>query len=752
MKSKLGSMDQDSLLSLCLGVLVAINKPLHVSNMKIADNALKILTKRYLAPGETWEDLCDRVAHKVAGDETSEKARTAWKKHYKELMLSLDFLPNSPTLRNFGRNQGCGSACFVLPLEDSRKSIFKTLADAVDVQAYGGGTGMSFSRLRPKGDRVNSTGGKASGPLSFMKIFDITIGDVIQQGGTRSGANMGVLRIDHPDIEGFISAKNQEGELKNFNLSVGITDAFMNALEKKQHYDLVFNGEVYKTLAARDVWDAIVAGAWRNGEPGIVFLDTINRHNPLKPLGVIEATNPCGEQPLLAYSSCNLGSINLARMIKGPWVTGQAEIDQEKLRKTIQLAVRFLDSVISVNNYPIPEIEAMTKKTRQIGLGIMGFADMCIKLHIRYGSIESIKLAKDIMSFIYQTADATSIELGQEKGAAPVYEEYDIPNSKRRNSTLTTVAPTGTLSLIANCSSGCEPNFAFNYTKECLEGEKLDMMPAVVQEWHAKNKDKTLPEYFVTMQDVSIEQHIMVQASFQTSGVDSGVSKTVNAPYSTDKKEVSGAFFQAWKTGCKGITFYRDGSRDRQALYTDAGETEGKTEDTLRRGELKHRPRATTGPSLKMKTACGKLYVDPHFDGDSVVEVFIRTVGGGCAANTKALGVLISYCLRAGISLEKIIRSMKSIHCPACTKAISAGKDVEVNSCAAGMGKGLEIAMQNADMWREVARRIEDADIYFNGRMNSKAKNTSCPDCGAMIRRAEGCMVCANAECGWTRC
>ncbi len=221
--------------------------------MKIADNALKILKKRYLAPGETWEDLCDRVAHKVAGDETSEKARTAWKKHYKELMLSLDFLPNSPTLRNFGRNQGCGSACFVLPLEDSRKSIFKTLGDAVDVQAYGGGTGMSFSRLRPKGDRVNSTGGKASGPLSFMKIFDITIGDVIQQGGTRSGANMGVLRIDHPDIEGFISAKNQEGELKNFNLSVGITDAFMNALEKKQHYDLVFNGEVYKTLAARDV-------------------------------------------------------------------------------------------------------------------------------------------------------------------------------------------------------------------------------------------------------------------------------------------------------------------------------------------------------------------------------------------------------------------------------------------------------------------------------------------------------------------
>lgn len=720
--------------------------------MKIADNALKILKKRYLASGETWEDLCDRVAHKVAGDEKSAKDQAAWKKHYKELMLNLDFLPNSPTLRNFGRNQGCGSACFVLPVEDSRKSIFKALSDAVDVQAYGGGTGMSFSSLRPKGSHINSTGGKASGPVSFMKIFDITVGDVIKQGGTRSGANMGVLRIDHPDIEEFITAKKREGELKNFNLSVGITDAFMNAVENDRNYDLVFDGKVYKTLEAREVWDFIVAGAWRNGEPGIVFLDTINRNNPLKPLGVIEATNPCGEQPLLPYSSCNLGSINLAQMIKGEWVADQAEVDWEKLRRTVQIAVRFLDSVISVNNYPIPEIEQMTRKTRQIGLGIMGFADMCIKLHIRYGSIESIKLAKDIMGFIYQTADEVSLELGREKGAVPVYEEYDFANSKRRNSTLTTVAPTGTLSLIANCSSGCEPNFAFSYTKECLEGEKLDMMPAVVQEWYAKNKGKTLPEYFVTTQDVSIEQHIEVQAALQTSGVDSGVSKTINAPNHIDQNKVSEAFFQAWKTGCKGITFYRDGSRDRQALYTDAGEAEGKTKDTLRRGELKHRPRATTGPSLKMKTACGKLYVDPHFDSDGVCEVFIRTVGGGCAANTKALGVLISYCLRAGISLEKIIRSMKSIHCPACTKAISAGKDVEVNSCAAGMGKGLEIAMQNVDLWRKVARRIEDADIYFNGKMNSKAKNTSCPDCGAMIHRAEGCMVCANAECGWTRC
>lgn len=719
--------------------------------MKVTDNALKILEKRYLAPGESWEDLCARVAHKVAGDEDNADSRTLWQEQYKQLMLNLDFLPNSPTLRNFGRNEGCGSACFVLPLKDSRKSIFKALSDAVDVQAYGGGTGMSFSNLRPKGEGINSTGGKAAGPVSFMKIFDITIGDVIKQGGTRSGANMGILRIDHPDIEEFIAAKNREGELKNFNLSVGINDEFMEAVENDQQYDLVFNNKVFKTLAARDVWETIVTGAWKNGEPGIVFLDTINRNNPLEPLGQIEATNPCGEQPLLPYGSCNLGSINLSQMIKGEWVDGKAEIDWEKLRKTTQIGVRFLDSVISVNTYPISEIKEMTAKTRQIGLGIMGFADMCIKLYIRYGSDQSIDLAKEIMTFIYNTAHETSVQLGRKKGVAPVFEEYSLPNPKRRNSALTTVAPTGTISLIANCSSGCEPNFAFNYTKECLGGEKLSMMPAVVREWHKTKGGDVLPDFFITTKDVSIEQHIMVQAALQTSGVDAGVSKTINAPHDTDVNQVSEAFFLAWKSGCKGITFYRNGSRAWQALYTDEKKVSEKKEP-LKRGELKLRPRATTGPSLKMKTACGKLYVDPHFDSDGVVEVFIRTVGGGCAANTKALGVLISYCLRAGISLEKIIRSMKSIHCPACTKAISAGKDVEVNSCAAGMGKGLEVAMQNADIYRHVAKQIEGADTYFNGQMTTKAKNTTCPDCGAMVHRAEGCMVCANAECGWTRC
>ena len=720
--------------------------------MKVSKNALKILQKRYFAPGETWEKLCHRVANKVAGDEKKSKDREKWEKEYYRLMLNLDFLPNSPTLRNFGRNEGCGSACFVLPLEDSRRSIFKTLSDAVDVQAYGGGTGMSFSRLRPKGERISSTGGIASGPLSFMEIFDFTIGDIIQQGGTRQGANMGVLRVDHPDIESFLAAKAIEGTLKNFNLSVGIKDDFMNAVKNEEDYDLVFAGKVYKKVSAVELWEKIVDGAWENGEPGIVFLDTINRNNPLQPMGEIEATNPCGEQPLLPYCSCNLGSINLSQMVKGDWIQGGAEIDWKRLRKTVKTAIRFLDSVISVNNYPIAEIKEMTLKTRQVGLGIMGFADMCIKLHIRYGSGESISLAKEIMSDIYTVANETSVALGKEKGLASAYEEYPLSGPKRRNGTLTTVAPTGTLSLIANCSSGCEPNFAFDYTKVCLEGENLDIVPAVVREWYLKEKSESLPEFFVTTKDVSIEEHIMVQAAFQTNGVDSGVSKTINAPYDTEKSEISKAFFKAWEMGCKGITFYRDGSRAVQALTIRKLPTEAEEAQVLVRGALKHRPRATTGPSLKMKTACGKLYVDPHFDKDGIVEIFIRTVGGGCAANTKAMGILLSYCLRAGIPPEKIIGSMKSIHCPACTKAISSGKDVEVNSCAAGMGKGLEVALAYGNIYREVARRIEDADVHFNEDNPEGMKNMICPDCGATVHRAEGCLICSNTECGWTRC
>jgi ribonucleoside-diphosphate reductase alpha chain len=722
--------------------------------MKITDNAQKVLEKRYFAEGENWEKLCERVALKVSSDEKDKQNRAKWLDNYFQLMYNLYFLPNSPTLRNFGRNNGCGSACFVLPIEDSRRSIFKTLSDAVDVQAYGGGTGMSFSNLRPKGDKINTTGGKASGPVSFMGIFDYTIGDIIKQGGTRHGANMGILRVDHPDIERFIDAKKEEGVLKNFNLSVGITNEFMKAVENDASFNLVFNGRIYNQIKALRVWDKIIEGAWGNGEPGIVFLDTINHLNPLSPVGKIEATNPCGEQPLLPFSSCNLGSINLSQMIKGQWVEQKADIDWELLKRTVQHAVRFLDSVISVNSYPISEIEKMTLLTRQIGLGIMGFADICIKLYISYGSKKSLELAKQVMQFIYNEALETSIALGEEKGVAPAYESYTFNCKPKRNGALTTIAPTGTLSVIADCSSGCEPHFAFNYTKECLEGEKLSMLPKVMREWYQHNGHQPLPSYFVSSNDISVKEHIQIQSAFQKNGIDAAVSKTINAPNETTKEDVSDAFIMAWKHGCKGITFYRDGSRDVQALYTAETEKKYSQNGNLARGELKKRPRATTGPSMKMQTACGRLYVDSHFDKDGPIEVFIATQGGGCAANTKALGILLSYCLRSGIPPRRIIRSMQAIHCRACTRGRMAGRKVEVNSCAAGMGKALEVAIENGDLFCEAAQRTEDADSFFNGwdQRKPEKKKLRCPDCKSEVHKAEGCVICSNMECGWSRC
>jgi ribonucleoside-diphosphate reductase alpha chain len=718
------------------------------TRVTLTANAQRILAKRYLGPGEDWEQLCRRVARTVAADEVDDGARGRWRDRYLELLMALDFLPNTPVLSNFGRNKGCGSACFVLPVDDSRRSIFETLADAVDIQAYGGGTGMSFSRLRPSGDPVQSTGGRASGPLSFIRIFDHTIGDTIRQGGIRRGANMGILRIDHPDIDRFITAKAREGDLRHFNLSVGITDTFMQAVDHDREFDLTFQGRVYATVSARGLWDRLIRSAWENGEPGVVFLDTINRFNPLRPLGEIEATNPCGEQPLMGYGSCTLGSVNLSRMVTGDWTAGRGRLDTGRLTDTVRVAVRFLDSVVSVNPYPLAVLGEFAHRTRQIGLGVMGFADACIKLGVRYGSAASLELVKEIMPLVAATARETSEALADEKGAAPVYDEVDMGMTRRRNATLTSIAPTGTLSLLADCSSGCEPHFAFSYQRSGGDDGPMEMLPAVARQWRERHPDGNLPPVFVTAGDVSLEDHVRVQAAFQNSGVDAGVSKTINAPYDTRPEAVGRAFQQAWQLGCKGLTFYRDGSRQTQVLATGSRPVGA----DLPRGELKGRPRATVGPSLKMKTACGSLYVDPHFDADGIIEVFIRTVGGGCEANTRALGILMSYCLRAGIPADRMIRTLKSIHCRACTKAISAGKDVEVTSCVAGMGKGLEVALKSVDLFREAARETIAADHLFNGRDPLRSEAAACPDCGHALNRTEGCLICPNPGCGWNRC
>lgn len=725
---------------------------------KLTQNAITTLEKRYFAEGENWEALCDRVAQKVASAEETPEAATEWKPLFKQAMLNLDFLPNSPTLRNFGRNNGSGSACFVLPIGDSRKSIFKTLGDAVDVQAFGGGTGFNFSNLRPSGSNIASTGGQASGPISFMTIYDHTIGDIIKQGGTRNGANMGILRVDHPDIERFLVAKREEGLLKNFNLSVGVTDEFMLAVKNDKPFELRFKGEVHRTVPARRIWGKIVEGGWLNGEPGIVFLDTINKTNPLAPVGEIEATNPCGEQPLLPYSSCNLLSINLSNHCKGDWLNGDGDVDWEKLKTSVRTAVRFLDNVITVNTYPIPEIEEVSTATRQIGLGLMGFADLCIKLHVRYGSAESVELAKRVQWFMYEEAHATSVDLGKEKGMAPVFEQYEgFPVESRRNGALTTIAPTGTLSLIANCSGGCEPHFALEFIKECLDGEKMDMSPQVVKDWKAYHGiDAELPDFFVTSSEVSVEEHIAVQAAFQNNGIDSAVSKTINAPNGATRQDVSEAFTMAWEMGCKGITFYRDGSRDVQALYTENGQKKpGEvSKDGLARGEIKVRERATAGPSFQIQTACGKMYVDPHFSSEELIEVFIRTIGGGCEANAEALGRIISLARRGGVHEKMIARTLKQVQCRACMKS----SRTEVTSCAAGIGRAIEMALEQKEAHMAAATAMEKANGSFSainrpkgdGAAKKEKLGNTCPKCGATVYMSSGCRECV--ECGWSKC
>ncbi|OGN91611.1 MAG: ribonucleoside-diphosphate reductase, adenosylcobalamin-dependent, partial [Chloroflexi bacterium RBG_13_50_10] len=531
-----------------------------ISGIKLSDNALRVLERRYLAKDgegrvtETPQAVFRRVARHIASAELTYNPQadvSLCGEAFYQLMENLEFLPNSPTLMNAGRELGQLSACFVLPIEDSMESIFDAVKYTALIHKSGGGTGFSFSRLRPERDRVGSTGGIASGPVSFMRVFDTTT-DVIKQGGMRRGANMAILNVEHPDILRFIEAKDNSEALTNFNLSVAVSDEFMKAVENGTDYNLVNprTGEVVDKLNAREVFEKVVDMAWRTGDPGVVFIDEINRYNPTPQLGKIESTNPCGEQPLLPFESCNLGSINLSNMVTDK--DGQPCIDYDKLSKTVKLAVRFLDNVIEVNQFPLPEIEKMTKTTRKIGLGVMGFADMLIQLGIPYDSEQGLAAAEEIAHFISAEADKASIELAEERGVFPAFQGsiYDTPDGPRfRNASRTTIAPTGSLSIIANCSSGIEPLFALSYVRHILEGEEFIEVNPYFEEAAKKGgfysaqlmkqlaegkrlKDiEEVPEeikrLFVTSHDISPEWHVKMQAVFQKF-TDSAVSKTVN--------------------------------------------------------------------------------------------------------------------------------------------------------------------------------------------------------------------------------
>jgi ribonucleoside-diphosphate reductase alpha chain len=738
-----------------------------ISGIKLSDNALRVLERRYLTKDgegrviETPQELFRRVARHIASAELIYNPKvdvSLYEEAFYQLMETLEFLPNSPTLMNAGRELGQLSACFVIPIEDSMESIFDAVKYTALIHKSGGGTGFSFSRLRPERDRVGSTGGIASGPVSFMRAFDATT-DVIKQGGMRRGANMAILNVDHPDILKFIAAKEDQEALTNFNLSVAVTDEFMKAVEKGTDYNLVNprTGEVTDKLNAKEVFDKIVDMAWRTGDPGVVFIDEINRHNPTPKLGKIESTNPCGEQPLLPFESCNLGSINLSKMVADK--DGQPYIDYDKLSQTVKLAVRFLDNVIEVNQFPLPEIAEMTKTTRKIGLGVMGFADMLIQLGIPYDSEQGLVVAEEIAHFISAEADKASIELAQERGVFPAFQEsiYDTPDGPRfRNASRTTIAPTGSLSIIANCSSGIEPLFALSYVRHILEGEEFievnpyfeemaksqgfyspDLMKQLAEGKRLKDVEEVPEEIkrlFITAHDISPEWHVKMQAAFQKF-TDSAVSKTVNFPHEATPEDVAKVYMLAYQEGLKGITIYRDRSRESQVLTV--GEGVKKAEGKL---APRKRPKVTRGVTERVNTGCGYIYVTVNFDQQGISEVF-STLGkaGGCAAaQLEAISRLTSLALRSGIDVDSIVKHLRGIRCP----SIAWEQGHAILSCADAIASVLEKYI------REKTATNPDAPSKNPEMVKSWAGQ--CPDCGGPLIYQEGCNICL--ACGFTKC
>jgi ribonucleoside-diphosphate reductase alpha chain len=717
----------------------------------LTDNAKKVLEHRYLKkdengkPLESPQELFDRVINTVAGADKlfdTEADLDKTRQDFAKILLNGLFLPNSPTLMNAGRRLGQLSACFVLPVEDSIESIFDSLKHTAMIHKSGGGTGFSFSRLRPQSDVVLSTAGISSGPISFMKVFDIAT-ETVKQGGTRRGANMGLLRVDHPDIEGFINCKSDTDTLNNFNISVALTDKFMEAVKNGTDYALVNprNGSVTSRLPATKIFDQIVQAAWATGEPGIIFLDRINACNQVKHLGEIEATNPCGEQPLLPYESCNLGSINLAAMVKG------GRLDTTLLKETVNTAVHFLDNVIEINRYPLPQIEQMTKKTRKIGLGVMGFADMLIALGIPYDSPQAVSQAQQVMSLIDKESKKASAALAKKRGNFPAYEGSAWDSKKTpfmRNATTTTIAPTGSISIIAGASSGIEPLFAVAFTRRVLDGQTLVEMhpqfekmavemgffsPELAQDLisagslsNMENIPKEVKKIFRTAHDISPQWHMKIQAAFQKH-TDNAVSKTVNFPAHATQQQVREVFLLAHKSGCKGVTIYRDGSREQQVLCS------GPKEDP--KGKISPRPRpiATTGLTERIRTGCGNLYVTINSDDAGIAEVFAQMgKTGGCASSqTEATGRLISLALRSGVKPEAIVKQLVGIRCP--SPAWQDSK--QVLSCPDAIAQVLQ-------------RRAKTPETVQTGAAGV------CPDCSQMLAHEGGCLVCH--ACGYTRC
>lgn len=730
----------------------------------LTPNAITVLERRYLKrnkEGKTLEtpiDMFRRVAETIAAADRKFDKKSDTKSLAEELysmIANLEFLPNSPTLMNAGRELGQLSACFVLPVGDSMEDIFDAVKYTALIHKSGGGTGFSFSRLRPANDVVKSTTGVSSGPISFMRVFDVAT-ETIKQGGTRRGANMGILRVDHPDVMDFIMCKNDKKQLNNFNISVGLTEAFMTAVKNDENYDLINprNGEITGTLNARKVFNRIVTQAWENGEPGIVFLDRLNRENPTPHVGTIESTNPCGEQPLLPFESCNLGSINLARMVKN------GTISWGRLKEIVHLAVHFLDNVVEVNRYPLPEIAKMTFGNRKIGLGIMGWADMLILLGIPYDTDEAIELAEKVMKFIKDEGYEASQKLAQSRGAFPNFKgsRFDERNDPPiRNATVTTIAPTGTISIIASSSSGVEPVFAVSYVRQVMDDDILvevhplferiakeqgfyspELMQRIAEHGSVKDIDDVPEEIrrlFVTAHDISPDVHIRMQAAFQKY-TDNAVSKTVNFSNGATIDDVAAVYELAYELNCKGVTIYRDGTRDKQVLSTGKEKHEPADVATASDRSItkRERPKVLKGWTYQMQTGCGPLYVTVNQDSTGLFELF-TTMGkaGGCAASqSEAIGRLVSLCWRSGIQARQVIKQLQGISC----HSPSGFGENKILSCADAVAKAIQSHM-SANGYGTVKEKI----TFVRG---------ACPDCGSMIEHEGGCAVCRL--CGYSEC
>ncbi|WP_337440169.1 vitamin B12-dependent ribonucleotide reductase, partial [Desulfovibrio sp.] len=659
------------------------------------------------------------------------------------------------------------SACFVLPVGDSIEEIFDAVKFAAMIHKSGGGTGFSFSRLRPKASRVGSTGGVASGPVSFLRIFN-TATEQIKQGGTRRGANMGILRVDHPDIVEFIRAKEKEGEFNNFNLSVGLTEAFMQAVERDENYELTdpHTGKVTGSLRAREIFDLLVCRAWQTGDPGIVFLDRINRDNPTPAQGEIESTNPCGEQPLLPYEACNLGSINLACFFvpghehdEDPAAAG---IDWDGLKQVVHLAVRFLDNVIDASRFPLERIDETVRRNRKIGLGVMGFADLLFQLGIPYDSEAGIALAERIMGFINAEGHAASARLAEERGPFPAYAKSVFPQRGEgpyRNATVTTIAPTGTLSIIGGCSSGVEPLFALCFTRNILDGERLvevnpyfeaalkeaglgtpELMEQVVEKGSIQSLDAlpaAMRKVFVTAMDIDPVWHLRMQAAFQRH-TDNAVSKTVNLPHSATEQDIHDIYWLAYKEGCKGVTVYRDGCKSLQVLATGEGQKKMDGEapapaEKPRLGVVRKRPEVVQGFTQKIQTGLGAMYLTVNEIDGKPFEVFatIGKSGRSITAKAEAIGRLVSLALRSGVEVRDIVAQIKGI-----------GGEHPVFR-----GKGLLLSIPDAIAWVLERRYLKDEHL---GSGVADIEEHRCPECDEPLVFQEGCLICP--ACGFSRC